>query len=394
MMNIIRILREAEPRSLVLLDELGAGTDPSEGAALGRAILSALLGAGASVMATTHHGELKLFAHEREPLLNASVDFDPQTLAPTYQLRLGLPGRSNAIAIARRLGLPEAVLAEAASGMNDDEAQVDHLLADLQREHAAAQEARTAEEFARRETEEIRQALGERREQLEGERDALMAQTERRMEDELAGIRRALRAAEKVLVKGRKQDIESARRQVAEGERRLGAVRQDRAEIRRARAGRLRMARPKAASIQTGDEIFLEGIAQAGQALGPVDEQGQVEVLLGSLRTRVPLSQVERAGRGEPSRGSVHYSLHPVAAGSRLEVRGQTLDEAIPALESFLDQAYRAGLQRLEVVHGKGTGTLRTAVRKRLGEHPLVSSFEGAVRREGGEGVTIVRMAV
>ena len=120
MTNTIRILGEAGPRSLVLLDELGAGTDPSEGAALGRAILAALLRADASVMATTHHGELKLFAHEREALLNASVDFDPETLAPTYQLRLGLPGRSNAIAIARRLGMPEAVLSEAAAGVDEE----------------------------------------------------------------------------------------------------------------------------------------------------------------------------------------------------------------------------------------------------------------------------------
>ena len=394
MTNTIRILGEAGPRSLVLLDELGAGTDPSEGAALGRAILAALLRADASVMATTHHGELKLFAHEREALLNASVDFDPETLAPTYQLRLGLPGRSNAIAIARRLGMPEAVLSEAAAGVDEEEARVEHLLADLQREHSAASEARAAEEFARREAEEIRQALGDRREQLEGERDTLRARTQRQMEDELAGLRRSLRTAEKALVKGRKQDLETARRQVAAGERHLEAVREERATVRQARARRERTARPAAATIRAGDTIYLEGVAQSGEVLGPVDDQGQVEVLLGSLRTRVPLSQVERAGRGERARGSVHYDLRPSEAVSRVEVRGQTLEEAIPAVETFLDQAYRAGLQRLEVVHGKGTGTLRTAVRALLRTHPLVSSFEGATRQEGGEGVTIVRMAV
>ena len=402
MTNIIRILNEAGPHSLVLLDELGAGTDPNEGSALGRAILLHLIRADASVMATTHHGELKVFAHEETALQNASVDFDPETLAPTYKLRLGLPGRSNAIAIARRLGMPESVLRDAESGVGRDDASVEGLLADLQRELAAASDARAAEEFARREAEEIREALGQRREELEAQREGMMARTELEMETELAALRRAMRTAEKQLAKDRRPDLEAARREAEEGERRLQEVRRKRSAARRRRAGRERAAPVDPASIRAGDQVYLEGVEQAGHALGAVDEDGTLEVQLGALRSRVRVEQVERTARdgspvpasGLPEGGAVHYDLAPVDAESRLEVRGHTVDEAIPALESFLDQAYRAGLQRLELVHGKGTGTLRTAVRELLRKHPLVSSFEGAEQREGGEGVTIVRMAV
>ena len=398
MTNIIRILNEAGPHSLVLLDELGAGTDPTEGAALGRAILTNLLAAGVSVMATTHHSELKLFAHTDAAVQNASVDFDPETLAPTYQLRLGLPGRSNAIAIARRLGMPESVLRDAEAGVGADDASVEGLLADLQREHAVASDARAAEEFARREAEEIRSGLAQSRDDLESKREGMIARTELEMETELAGLRRSLRAAEKQLLKGRRDDLQRARRDAEAAEAHLAAVRAKRTESRRRRARRERGPALDPSAIRAGDKVYLAGVAQAGEALGAVGEDGTLEVQLGALRSRVPVEQVERTTRDGsplPAGPAIHYDLAPTqAVESRLEVRGQTLDEAIPAVESFLDQAYRAGLQRLELVHGKGTGTLRRAVRELLRQHPLVSSYEGAERREGGDGVTIVRMAV
>ncbi len=405
MTNIIRILRIAGPQSLVLLDELGAGTDPTEGAALGRAILTHLLELDATVVATTHHGELKLFAHATEGVVNASVEFDAETLAPTYRLAMGLPGRSNAIAIARRLGMPESVLDEALARYSPQETDMESLLASLQREQAAASEARRAEEFARGEAEEIRAGLRRRREEVEGEREALLARTELEMEQHLAAVRQALRAAEKRIAKGDKESAVSARTEMQAAERRL-------AEVRRARAGiqqrgsaqrrgldhrRGRPAAPQA--IEAGDVLYLEGVEQPGQALSAVDEDGYLDVQLGALRTRVHSAQVEGVGRGdgerpEQSRGWVRYDVEPAEATSRIELRGQTVEEALPAVEQFLDQAYRAGLQWLEVVHGKGTGTLRQVVRERLRRHPLVTKYEEAAPREGGAGVTIVHMAV
>ena len=405
MTNIIRILGNAGPQSLVLLDELGAGTDPTEGAALGRAILTHLLDLDATVVATTHHGELKLFAHATEGVVNASVEFDAETLAPTYRLAMGLPGRSNAIAIARWLGMPENVLDDALARYSPQETDMESLLASLQREQAAASEARRAEEFARGEAEEIRAGLRRRREEAEGEREALLARTELEMEQHLAAVRQALRAAEKRIAKGDKESAVSARAEMQAAERRL-------AEVRRARAGMQRRgsaqrrgsdhrrgspAAPRA--IEAGDVLYLEGVEQPGQALSAVDEDGYLDVQLGALRTRVHSAQVEGVGRGdgerhEQSRGWVQYDVEPAEATSRIELRGQTVEEALPAVEQFLDQAYRAGLQRLEVVHGKGTGTLRQVVRERLRRHPLVTKYEEAAPREGGAGVTIVHMAV
>jgi DNA mismatch repair protein MutS2 len=396
MTNIIRILAEAGPQSLVLLDELGAGTDPSEGAALGRAILRYLLDADAAVIATTHHGELKVFAHNQDAVINASAEFDPETLAPTYRLRMGLPGRSNALAIAARLGMPVEVLDDARTGLSPDAVTVENLLADLQLERSAASDERRAEEFARREAEEIREQLGRRRDATEGERQTVLARTEREMESELIALRHAIRDAEKQLAKQSKQSLLAARDALAGAEQRLDNVRTERA--RSARAARRTSATkpPDPSTIAAGDFVLLEGFEQPGEVLGAVDDSGRIEIQLGALRTRVGVEQVLALAdpRHQSPSAPVTINVQPVEPVSRIEVRGQTLDEALPAIEQFLDHAYRAGLQRLEVVHGKGTGTLRRAVREMLRNHPLVSAYEPAERREGGDGVTIVRMAV
>ena len=396
MTNIIRILADAGPQSLVLLDELGAGTDPAEGAALGRALLRYLLDADASVIATTHHGELKVFAHEENAVINASAEFDPETLAPTYRLRMGLPGRSNALAIAARLGMPAEILDDARTGLNPDAVTVENLLADLQLERTAASDERRAEEFARREAEEIREQLGRRRDATEGERQTVLARTEREMESELIALRHAIRDAEKQIAKQSKEALLAARDALTGAEQRLDNVRTERA--RSARAARRTPAAkpPDPNTIEVGDFVLLDGFEQPGEVLGIVDDSGQIEIQLGALRTRVGVERiVSRAdARQLPPPTSVTIDVEPVESVSRIEVRGQTLDEALPAVEQFLDHAYRAGLQRLEVVHGKGTGTLRRAVREMLRHHPLVSAYEPAERREGGEGVTIVRMAV
>lgn len=393
MTNIIRILGEASPATLVLLDELGAGTDPREGAALGRAILNHLLSLDASVVATTHHGELKLFAHARKGLINASVEFNPETLAPTYRLIMGLPGHSNAIAIARRLGMPAGILDDAHAGLSPEQAGLESLLADLQRERSAAAETRQAEEHARREAEEIHAGLRRRRDELETERESLLARTEREMERQLAGLRQAVRQAEKQVAKRDRESVRRAGVDLQSAERHLAKLRDERGRLQRERLRRAEPP-PDPGAIQAGDLLFLQGVEQPGEALSTVDDAGYVEVQLGALRTRVRNEQIERRGHREPGGGAVHYQGTRESPGGRLEVRGQTLDEALPTVEQFLDQAYRAGLQQLELVHGKGTGALRQAVRELLRSHPLVARFEAAPPHAGGEGVTVVHMAL
>jgi len=393
--NIIRILDAADAQSLVLLDELGAGTDPTEGAALGRAILSQLLRAGANVLATTHHSELKVFAHSEAQLTNASMEFDTETLAPTFRLLMGLPGRSNAIAIARRLGMPESVLREAEEELSPDQASVDSLLHDLQAQRSSAEDSRRAEEFARREAEEIRENLQKRRDEVENERESLIQRTQEEMERELAGLRRSIRNAEKQISKQRRESMQEAVAEADRASERVERVRTERVSHQRRRARQRGERRPDPASIGIGDAVFLDGLDQPGEALSVVGSDGYVEVQLGALRTRVHSEQIAR--RSSPRRVAGDHETRlpepPPDPGSRIEVRGQTLDEALPSVEEFIDRSYRAGNRRLEVVHGKGTGTLRQAVRQMLRSHPLVSTFAGGERHEGGDGVTIVELA-
>ena len=395
MTHIIEILRSATRTSLVLLDELAAGTDPEEGAALARAILMELLERGCAAVATTHHGELKVFAHNTPGIMNASVEFDPETLAPTYRLTIGLPGRSNALAIARRLGMPEHVVRRAREAVAPEQAEVEDLLAQIQRERDEAAAARRTEELARSEAEAIRQGLEARLADLEARRDAILDETRRRMERELAETRERLAEAARRLERAASaEDLAAAAGALEAVERQAGRLRRRAAErrARRPRAGGVPLS-----AAQPGDLVYVHGVPQPGEVVAGPDERGEVEVLFGLLRTRVKPEQVERVQRpaapARPASGGVVLPPAP-QVGMEIEVRGQRAEEALPRVESFLDDAYRSGLPFVRIIHGKGTGTLRRVVRDALARHPLVRSYETAAREEGGEGVTVAHLAV
>ena len=407
MTNITRILRAASALrggALVLLDELGAGTDPAEGAALGRALLEQLLDLDAAVIATTHHGELKLFAHQTDGVLNASTEFNADTLQPTYKLLMGTPGRSNAFAIAERLGMPPEILERARRARGADGSaseSVEALLAQLQRERDALETARRAEETARAEAEQIRARLAERRDSIADERDAVLARAEREIETELAQVRRSIRAAERELKRprrpaGRNRPPEAAGPQpTAAAEEHVDAVRDRLEGVRKRRARRRKPERPAIdlERLAEGDVVYLAGLAEPGTLIAPL-EDGIAEVQIGSLRTRVRAEQIERVAPPEriasrPGRAPAP----PPDPGASADVRGHAAEDALPIVERFLDAAYRAGRTRLTIVHGKGTGALRRAVRAMLREHALVSAIAAAEPAEGGDGATIVTLA-
>jgi len=389
MKNIIALLQRAGPRSLVLLDELAAGTDPAEGAALARAILRYLLERGCLTLATTHHGELKVFAHSTPGVVNAAVEFDPVTLAPTYRIVMGVPGRSNALAIAARLGLPDEVLREAQAALGPEEAALDSLLAELHSEREAAAAARAAEEAARRRAEEARSRVEERLAGIDEERA-------RRLDEAAAALEAEVEAARDALARVRRL---AARRgaavtpeETAEAQEAVAQASETAKRLRR-RSRRRRRSSPRPADVVPGAQVWLQGIPVAAEALSAPDARGEVDVSLGGLRARVGLGQIVRVER-LPRRPAERPSLpRPPAAAEEIEVRGQTLDEALPRIERFLDEGFRAGVPRLRVVHGKGTGRMRQAVRELLAKHPLVKAFEFASPHEGGEGVTVVEMA-
>ena len=409
------ILEVAAPRTLVLLDELGAGTDPEEGAALARAILERLLDRGCTIIATTHHGELKTFAHEEPRLRNASVEFNLQTLSPTYDLTIGLPGQSNAIAIARRLGIDEAVLTRAEERVAPETRELDALLDEARRERRAATEARRHGEEARRESEELRLQLAEQRREIESERETILGRARREGETLVARARRELERLER-----RERDLERERVRQAERER---ASRRDHTRKRdrdedpagnrdrdRGVAERLQAldeeieAAGQAAAEQAtawldpiapGDIVHVRDIPQQGEAVTAVGTDGRVEVRFGSMRMKVSVDRIERTVPGvtPPVPAGAVTVPPPVSVPMELDLRGQRAEEAIQTFEGRLDEAFRAGLPSIRIIHGKGTGALRAAVREALSRHPLVRRYETAPPQDGGDGVTIAVLA-
>ncbi len=397
MRNIIHILASARRDSLVLLDELAAGTDPVEGSALARAILSRLLEIGCLVIATTHHGELKAFAHSTPGITNASVEFDMETLRPTFHLTIGLPGGSNALTIAERLGLPREIIASARGFVAPDVAQVESMLSDIRRERDEAVTAREAQVRATDEAEEARSLAEQKLAEVEERLDQMVERTSSELERDAQAVRDLLVQAESAIERGRAKRAAERLQKALERRKQIEAKRPP----SRPRPKPAPMATgPRPEEIEPGDLVWIAGYDRFGEALSSPDERGEVEIHLGPLRGRVRLEQVERVQRPKHGEGQGPRAMEPPAAQPaveapppEIEVRGQTVDEALPTIDQYLDRAYLARLPWVRIIHGRGTGTLRRQVRDLLSKHPLVHSYETGKPEEGGEGVTVVHLA-
>ena len=387
MTRIIEVLQEAGADSLVLLDELGAGTDPVEGSALARALIEALLERGCLTLVTTHHSELKAYAYATPGVENACVEFDVETLSPTYVLTIGLPGRSNALAIAGRLGLDPSIIERARRWLRPEDLQVESLLQEIQRQRdemrAALEEAAAAREHARN----LEKRLEREIHDLERRRREILAQTRAEAEKALEEVRAQVEALQREIARAglTREELAQVRKRLEEVEETLPEVPPSPPEVVREEIG--------AQPLQPGDAVWVESLGTSAEVLSPPDAEGQVELLVGRFKMRRPLGDLRRAGRPETlARSAVHLPTPPRSVPLELEIRGWRVAEAEQALERYLNDAYLAGLPFVRIIHGKGTGTLRRVVREILASHPLVASFEGAPERDGGEGVTIVRL--
>ena len=392
--RIVEILRLARSGSLVLLDELGAGTDPSEGSALARAILTRLLQQGIATVATTHYSELKAFAHEQPGVANASVEFDVETLSPTYRLSIGLPGRSNALAIAGRLGLPEDIIASSREFLGAAGVEMESLLEGLQAERAAAADERFHLSMERAEAEYQRRELEKQRADLEEERVRILndarAQARRELDSVQAQLSRIRgEAARQRLTPEKLSELRSKTRSLAE----TNVPEQPRVRQPAEQPEESVVAGP----LEIGDTVRIRSVGQRGELLSLPDTRGEVEVQLGSLKMRVRARDVERLSRRQ-SRAEERplLTLPPrddtVTPDMQLDVRGWRVDDMLPEVDQYLNDAYLAGMPFVRVLHGKGTGALRQALRQQLTHHPLVRSYESAPANEGGDGVTVVKL--
>lgn len=382
--RIVLTLQQADERSLVLLDELAAGTDPHEGAALARAILEELLALGVLGVVTTHYPELKAIAAGLPGLENASVEFDPVSLRPTYRLLVGLPGRSHALQIARRLGLPPRVVERAERYLGSGSPQLDQLIAGMQKRleeaEVAAREATRLREEAQRLRSEAERLLRE----AEQERANVRAQAIAELEEELHRARQIARRLQRLAEREPyppPEVVEASVRALEEARRRIGSQK----------------AEEKAFSVPpvaVGDRVELPALGLEGEVVALHRETEEVEVQVGGFRVRQPLAAVRPTGTrvagSQAPRAVTVRASRPPAVEPELHLRGLYVEEALERLDRYLDQAVRAGLPRVRIVHGKGTGVLRQAVHEFLRHHPLVERWELASPFEGGAGVTIV----
>ncbi|GIV95837.1 MAG: endonuclease MutS2 [Herpetosiphonaceae bacterium] len=392
MTNIISILKRVNRRSLVLLDELGAGTDPVEGAALARAIIERLLEVDCLVMATSHYAELKAFAYNTPGVENASVEFNVETLSPTYRLSIGLPGRSNALAIAARLGLDPAIIERARSTVASDAAQVEDMLAAIHRARAAAEEESRRAAELREDAEKLRNRLQRELYEIEHTKAEQIEQHRSELESELREVRAELRR-----LRDEFRSVSLSRQWLEAAEQRLAAAEQ--AVPRQA----LRPAAPKAAPIQEqrgirpGDQVFVRSVKLSGEVLDVDEESGEADVQVGGFRLRVDLRELRRekstaAEHQQPRRErSVSLPSAPAHISMQLDMRGWRAAEVAEQLDRYLNDAYLANLNEVRLIHGKGTGTLRQIVRDILRSHPLVETYSGG-GAAGGEGVTVVKL--
>ncbi len=394
------ILEKADRGSLVLLDEVVSGTDPREGAAIARGFLETLADREVRVLATTHFEELKGIAFGDRRFENGSMEFDPEALRPTYRLRLGVPGRSMAMEIARSLGFPEEVLSRAKRYLTGEEQKLDEVLARLEgeRKRLAGEAAELA--ARRREAEEERRILESLRERAREEEAKILEKGRTKIREEIRKAESELRRATEELRKDRKiETVRKASAVLREWKEKAKTAEEDPAV--RAMMSRTAPLRPEEL-LYPGQKVFLSSLHKEGEVSAPAGPQESgVEVLVGGMKTRVPREQVrvfaadrgaagaKMSGAARPDTGSA-ADVYLQTPANTLDLRGMYVDDALPEVDAFLDRLSLARTPHAFLIHGHGTGALKTGVRRHLKSSPYAKRFFPAPREQGGDGATIV----
>ncbi|MFS0865208.1 endonuclease MutS2 [Fredinandcohnia sp. 179-A 10B2 NHS] len=389
MVNIVDILQKVDYNSLVLFDELGAGTDPQEGAALAISILDEVYSRGARVIATTHYPELKAYGYNREGVINASVEFNVETLSPTYKLLIGVPGRSNAFEISKRLGLSEHIINVARNHISSETNTVENMIASLEKSKKEADYDLEEAEQIRRDAEKLHKQLQEQIIEFNEQRDKLFEKAEQKAADT---IKRATAEAEEVIKELRKMQLEQQstikEHQLIDARKRLEEAAPVLTKTKKKPV--LEKAKRK---LSPGDEVKVISLNQKGHLVDKVSNN-EWQVQIGILKMKVKESDLEYVGSPKPVetrplatvRGKdFHVSLE-------LDLRGERFENALSRVEKYIDDALLAGYPRVSIIHGKGTGALRQGVQEYLKNHRSVKSARFGEAGEGGTGVTVVEL--
>ncbi|MFW5999476.1 MAG: endonuclease MutS2 [Halanaerobiaceae bacterium] len=390
MNNIRRFLRQADSNSLVLLDELGAGTDPREGAALGISILEELKAGGVTTVATTHYSQLKSYAYNTSGVENASVEFDIETLKPTYRLIMGIPGGSNAFQIALRLGLPEKIISRAEEYISEGELQVEDIISRINQDRRRYEELKLEMERKNSQVEKMKTEYEKRLHKLEKKEEEIIREA-RREAKQL--VRQARERTKKMVRELKKKDFtqrpEIDRKateiteEVKELENELSPDTEDKNES-------------KKVDYQPGDRVRIRSVGQKGEILEVDEENNQLVIQAGVMQVTADMSDIVPAAVPDKEKEEMvkNYRLQKSQHVSpTLDLRGNRYEEAQRNLDKYLDDVFLAGIKEVEIIHGKGSGALRKAVREVLDDHPHVPSYREGKPVEGGSGVTIVSIS-
>ena len=393
MRTIVDVVEECDDRTLVLFDELGAGTDPAEGAALAIAIIEFCRTMGSRVVATTHYAEMKLYAMQTKGVINASCEFDVETLRPTYKLLIGIPGKSNAFAISRKLGLPEHILKEADDLVGKSDKDFEDVLSQLEQQRQQMEVARQEAERLRHETAKIKQQSEEFNEQIRREREKAMAAarkeaqqiiedariTANRVSDELKQLKKQLQESADTANLNQKQTELRRSLNEAESKLRVGHVEEKRPEPKR--------------DIMIGDTVELLKLGTKASVIG-INKDGTYEIQAGIMKLKAKKSEIYLLENENPyvQKGRPKHSgreMKVAAMNPEVDLRGMDSVEAICVMDRYLDEAMRSNLKQVRIIHGKGTGVLRKAVHESLKRNKFVKKYRLGVYGEGEDGVTI-----
>ncbi|MDR0405224.1 MAG: endonuclease MutS2 [Clostridiales bacterium] len=394
MTNIVRVLEALTPNSLVLFDELGAGTDPTEGAALAVAILAHTQAAGATTVATTHYSELKMYALTTDGVENASCEFDVHSLRPTYRLLVGVPGKSNAFAISKRLGLSDGIIDSANRRLTEDTIRFEDIISSLEASRQAAEEERAAAEQHRREAERLREELRTEQRKLDETKQRLSANAKREAKRITEDAKREADALIEEIKRARQeQDQKELNRVIHEAKRKLNEKLKT---VERPLRGAEERSGGAPKNLLAGTSVYLSDIGQSGTVLTPPKDDGTVTVQVGILKITSHLSNLRLAEESQPPVNervkSSGGGLRSLQMKSDLDLRGNTLDDALLLAEKYIDDAYLASLSAVTIIHGKGTGVLRKGIHEMLKRHPHIKSYRLGAYGEGESGVTVAEL--
>ncbi len=392
MTNIVEILKNASDRDLVILDELGSGTDPTEGAALAMAILTHLYDAGVKTIATTHYSELKQFALANEGVENASVEFDVETLSPTYRLLIGVPGKSNALEISRRLGLSEEIINKSKEFITNEDIEFEEIISSIQSNRKTAEKERDEAIRLRLEVQKLKDDYEKKYQRLREQKDrdireakeearTILKETKREADE----IIKELRGISKDVGKERNKKIEELRKKMK------GSI--DDLHEPVYFAEEMSDSKPPK-SVKSGDKVKVLNLNQEGTVLSKPNQNGEVTVQVGIMKINVNISSLRmlKAAKEDIKKTSIGSIMKSKTQTIRNEIdlRGKTIEESLIEIDKYLDDAYLSNLQQITVIHGKGTGALRKGIKEFLRRHAHVKTFREGVYGEGGSGVTVV----